>query len=186
MFSLQDNITPERRYELNATRNNYITTQTIIQGIINILNVLDLKFLRLLEVIETERTNKELFVNTRSILSNHDIAVLQDSLQKSVVQNDYISQLGNLNSRVNSINSNILQRNELSTELYRIIIPQIEILDGLNLFQYILPDPVSTNVGPFNTDKSAYEILPQLDYGLNPELYPLVYNVLVVATTTVP
>jgi hypothetical protein len=183
-FSLQDNITSERRDELNRTRNDYITTQTIIQGIINVLNVLDLKFLTVLQLIETERTNKGLFVDTRSILTNHEITVLQNDLQKSVVQNDYINQLANLNSRVNSINSNILQRNQLLTELYGIINPQIDILNGLNLFQYVLPDPVSTNAVGFNIEKSAYEILPQLDYGLNPELYPFVYNVRILETTT--
>jgi hypothetical protein len=184
-FSLQDNITPERRDELNTTRSTYITRQTVIQDIINVLNVLDLKFARVLELVETERRNKELFVDTRSILTVHDIAVFREPLQKSVVQNDYINQLGNLNSRVNSINSNILQRNQLLSDLYGIINPQIEILNGLSLFQYVLPDPVTTNAGPFNLDKSAYEIRAQLDYGLNSELYPLVYNVPINTTTII-
>jgi hypothetical protein len=181
-FALQGNITQEQQSILVGQRNRYGTLQTNIQGIINILNSLDTKFAILLQVVESERQDKLAFVNTRSILTGYEIQVLQDNTQYNVVQAQYIFQLANLNTRVQSINTNILQRNQQLTDLFNIINPQIAILNGLNIMSYTLPDPLDTNTGPFNTDKTEYELLHQLNYGLNQAMYPLVLTSLVPST----
>jgi hypothetical protein len=59
--------------------------------------------------------------------------------------------------------------------LYTIINPQLAILNGLGLaFSYTLPDPLDTNIGPFNMDKTEYMLLPALNYGLDSLAYNLV------------
>jgi hypothetical protein len=68
--------------------------------------------------------------------------------------------------------------------LYDIINPQLTILEGLNILSYTLPDPIQTNIGPFNIDKTEYELLPQLNYGLNPIMYPLVLTNMYPSTIT--
>jgi hypothetical protein len=173
-FSLTVNITPARQTELMAEKQGYITLQTSIQSIINSLNDLDTQFASIIEVIEAERQEKAGFVTTRTKLTRHEMKVLQDETQYSVVQADYIFQLSNLNTRVMAINSKILQRNQKMTAIYEIINPQLTILQGLNQFPYTVPDPLDTNVGPFNTDMTEYQVLPQLNYGLNQNMYPLV------------
>jgi hypothetical protein len=173
-FSLQGNITAAQQATLVEQRSAYGTKQTAIQGIITILNGLDSKFATLLQVVETERADKAAFVSTRATLTAHEITVLQDPTKASIVQTQYINQLGNLNTRVSAINSDILSRNQKMTELNLIMGPQLSILHSLNLFSYIVPDEVPTNVGPFNLDKTEYAILPQLNYGLNQAAYSYV------------
>ena len=173
-FTLQTNIPQTRITELLQLKQEHITKQQTIQNIIDMLNNLDTKFAALLEVIETERSDKIAFVNTRSLLTGYEINVLQDKTKKSLLQSPYINQMGILNSRVNSINQDILKRNQQMAALYDIINPQIDIINGLNIISYVLPDPLDTNAGPFNTDVKQYELLDQLDYGLNPAFYPLV------------
>ena len=147
---------------------------------------MDTPFSDLLQLVEIERDNKIAFVNTRSILTDHEITVLRDPTQKSVVQTQYIYQLGILNSRVNNINTNILERNRQMTDLNAIINPQLAILSGLNLFSYTVPDAIDTTVQPFNIDKTEYALLMQIDYGLNSATYPLVLtNVDPTRTSTV-
>jgi hypothetical protein len=173
-FSLTGNITPDRQGELMVQKQGYISLQGSIQTIIDSLNDLDAEFTSIISVIETERQEKAGFVTTRTKLSKYEMQVLQDPTQYSVVQTDYIFQLSNLNARVMAINSKILQRNQKMIAIYEIINPQLTLLQGLNIFSYTVPDPLDTNVGPFNTDMTEYEILPQLNYGLNQNTYPLV------------
>lgn len=183
-FRLQTNITSEQQALLVSQRNSYGTLQTNIQSIIDTLNVLDVRFANILTEIEDERTDKTSFVNTRSILTAHEINVFKNPSQYSVVQEQYIYQMANLNTRVNSINSHILQRNQMITALYEIINPQLTIIEGLNILSYTLPDPIQTTVPPFNLDKTEYQLLPQLNYGLNPTMYPLILTNIVPNTIT--
>lgn len=183
-FTLQTNITQSTMTGLIDVKQGYITKQQTIQNIIDTVNNLDTKFATLLEVVETERRDKMSFVNTRSILTGYEINVLKDETHKSIVQSAYINQLGALNSRVNSINQDILQRNQQMGALYSIINPQMAIINGLNIISYVLPDPLDTNTGPFNIDMTQYQLLAQLDYGLNPAFYPLVLTAPPTAPTT--
>jgi hypothetical protein len=185
-FSLQANISQEQRTNLSQQKAQHASMQNTIQSIITALNILDTPFSDLLQLVEIERDNKIAFVNTRSILTDHEITVLRDPTQKSVVQTQYIYQLGILNSRVNNINTNILERNRQMTDLNAIINPQLAILSGLNLFSYTVPDAIDTTVQPFNIDKTEYALLMQIDYGLNSATYPLVLtNVDPTRTSTV-
>jgi len=176
--------TPEEQNNLTAERTRLSGLQASIQGIINSLNPLDIKFELVLLAIETERQNKASFVTTRTKLTKFEIEVLQNPTKHSVVQAEYIFQLGILNTRVMNINSNILQRNDLMSKLYDIINPQLTLLNGLNIFSFTLPDPLDVNVGPFNTDMTEYQLLPLLDYGLNITDYPLVFTDRVPSTIT--
>jgi len=175
-FQLQSSVSATQKATLAAQRTAYGTLQTNIQSIIDRLNTLDTRFAMLLQTVETERSDKENFVSTRSTLTGYEISVLQDPTQYAAVQSQYIFQMATLNSRVNSINLDILQRNQQLSTLFGIINPQLLILQGLNIFSYVVPDSLRTDLGPFNTDKTEYELLPQLNYGLNPTMYPLVLS----------
>jgi hypothetical protein len=183
-FTLQTNITQSTMTGLLQVRQEHVTKQQTIQNIIDMLNNLDTKFATLLEAVETERRDKMLFVDTRSVLTGYEINVLEDETKKSILQSSYINQLAALNSRVDSINGDILQRNQQMSALYTTINPQMNIINGLNVISYVLPDPLDTNIGPFNLDMRQYQLLEQLDYGLNPAFYPLVLTT--PTTTTQP
>jgi len=173
-FTLQTNISQSTMTGLLQVKQGYISTQQRIQNIIDMLNNLDTQFATLLQTVETERSDKMAFVNTRSVLTGYEINVLQDVRQRPVLQAAYINQMSVLNSRVNSINQGILQRNQQMSALYSIINPQMAIINGLKIISYVLPDPLNTTIGPFNVDKTQYQLLPQINYGLNPAFYPLV------------
>jgi hypothetical protein len=173
-FSLQGNNTQSQMDALITQKNAYVTKQQTIQSVLNVLNVLDIQFANLLQLVETERGNKSAFINTRSILTAYEISVFKDPTRFATVQGQYIFQLGNLNSRVNSINANILERNSKLSALNAIIYPQLTIIEGLNILSYTLPEPVNSNLVPFNMDMTEYALLPQLNYGLNQAVYPLV------------
>ena len=173
-FSLQGNITEAQKSILVGQRGTYGSLQTTIQGIITVLNGLDSKFATLLQLIETERADKGAFVSTRATMTDYEITVLQDPTKASQVQGQYVIQLGNLNTRVGAINTDILNRNQQMIALNVIMGPQLAILQSLNLFSYVVPDAVPTNIGPFNLDMTEYALLPQLNYNLSQSMYPYV------------
>lgn len=173
-FSLEGNNTQAQIDSLTSQKGTYLTKHQTMQSVLNVLNNLDIQFNNLLQIVETERTNKSGFINTRSILTAYEISVFRDPTQFATVQGQYISQLGNLNSRVNSINANISDRNSKLSAINAIINPQLTIIDGLNVLSYTLPEAVDSSIEPFNIDMTEYALLPQLNYGLNQATYPLV------------